>query len=416
MVHVTTLFWMACIFGFFMAWGIGANDVANAMGTSVGSKAISFRQAMLIAAIFESLGALLAGGQVTNTIRSKIIDINQMSMHPQILVFGMIAALLAAGIWLLFASQRGWPVSTTHTIVGSIIGFGLIEIGPHAIYWSQVTSIVLSWILTPVIAGVIAYCIFRSIQKLVLNTAEPLQNAKRYLPIYIFGVSFIVSLVTLTQGLQHLSIHFNFFESALMAAAFALLVMTIGALLLRKITNPEHRKFSDDFQQVERVFAILMLFTACSMAFAHGSNDVANAIGPLAAAVNILEHATISAQAPLPFWILALGAAGIVLGLATYGYKVIATIGTHITELTPSRGFSAELATAATVVLASGTGLPISTTQTLVGAVLGVGMARGISALNLTTIRNIFMSWIITLPSGAVLTICFFYVLRFFFS
>lgn len=414
MDHATLFIVLAILFGFFMAWGVGANDVANAMGTSVGSKALTIGQAIIIAAIFEAAGSMFAGGQVTDTIRGQIINASHLQNTPEILIYGMLAALLAAGTWLVIASVFGWPVSTTHSIIGAVIGFGVIEIGPGAIYWNRVTDIVLSWVVTPVIAGVIAYLLFRSVQWLIFNSKTPVRNAKRYVPFYIFLVALVLTLVTLVKGLKHVGLHFTTAESVGIAIGISIIIMLIGMLLLRRIPEESDQETKIDFTTLEKVFGILMIFTACAMAFAHGSNDVANAIGPLAAVYGIVTHGgSVMARSPLPFWILGLGAAGIVIGLATYGYKVIATVGHNITQLTPSRGFAAQLATASTVVIASGFGLPISTTQTLVGAVLGVGFARGIGALNLSVIRNIFMSWIITLPAGAIFAIIYFYILKF---
>ncbi len=342
---------LACLFGFFMAWGVGANDVANAMGTSVGSRALTIRQAILVAMVFEFCGAYFAGGEVTETIRSGIVDPQYMT--PDLLVFGMLSALLAAGVWLLLATIKGWPVSTTHSIVGAIIGFASVGVSVHAVHWGAIGPIVASWVVTPVLSGLLAFTLFRSVQWLVLHAEDPFRSARRYVPLYMF-----------LAGL---------------------------------------------------VFAVLMIFTACSMAFAHGANDVANAIGPVAAVVAVVQAGgdlELVTRSPVPSWVLLLGAVGIVIGLATYGYRVIATIGREITELTPSRGFAAELATASTVVGASAIGLPVSTTHTLVGAVLGIGMARGIGALNLRVIGSIFLSWVVTLPAGAVLAILFFLVLR----
>jgi inorganic phosphate transporter, PiT family len=415
MPHADLYLHLAIIFAFFMAWGVGANDVANAMGTSIGSKAIKFWQALLIAAIFEAAGALLAGGQVTQTICKQIIDPSLFATHPEVLVLGMMAALLAAGTWLVLASMKGWPVSTTHTIIGAITGFGLIILGPQDIKWGQMVNILLSWIVTPIISGVIAFLLFRSVQILIFNSRTPIKNAKRYVPGYIFLVSMILSLVTVFKGLKHLHLSFNWLEGTMLAITISMVTSLLGYCLLRKIPdNAGDQDLHAEIKQLEKIFGILMIFTACSMAFAHGSNDVANAIGPLAAVEAIVSaHGNINALSnPMPYWILILGAGGIVLGLATYGYKVIATIGKKITELTPSRGFAAELATASTVVIASAYGLPISTTQTLVGGVLGVGFARGIGAINLDVVRNIFLSWVITLPAGAGICIFYYHLLK----
>ncbi len=403
----------AAAVGFLMAWGIGANDVANAMGTSVGSKALTIKQAIIIAMIFEFAGAYLAGGEVTSTIRKGIIDASYYVDQPELLVFGMTSALLAAGLWLVIASYFGWPVSTTHSIVGAIVGFSAVGVGADSVAWSKVTGIVGSWIITPLISGIIAYMIFMSSQKLIFNTKDPIDNAKRYVPFYMFLAGFLLSLVTITKGLKHVGLHFTTGEAFILAIIIGIAVAVVGKLFINRIKIDPRADKKMHFANVEKIFAVLMIVTACAMAFAHGSNDVANAIGPLAAVVNIVgNNGQIAAKATLAWWILPLGGFGIVLGLAIFGKRVMATIGTGITHLTPSRGFAAELAAAATVVIASGTGLPISTTQTLVGAVLGVGMARGIAALNLGVVRNIVISWVITLPVGAALSIVFFYMMK----
>ncbi len=417
MEYATVFIILACLFGFFMAWGVGANDVANAMGTSVGSKALTVRQAILIAAVFEFAGAFLAGGAVTNTIRQGMIDSELLAGQPDLLVFGMLAALLAAGVWLLIASRMGWPVSTTHSIVGAIVGFAAVGIGMEAVQWGKVGSIVASWVISPAIAGVLSWWLFKSVQKFILDTDDPLGNAKRYVPVYMFLVGFILTLITLFKGLKHVGLELSAIESYAIAGLFGLAVMGIGIMLIRRVKFDPEADRDFHYANVEKVFAVLMIFTACAMAFAHGSNDVANAVGPLAAVIGVVQSGgMVMQQTVVPNWILLLGGAGIILGLVTYGYRVMATIGRRITELTPSRGFACELAAATTVVVASGTGLPISTTHTLVGAVLGVGLARGIAALDLYVVRTIFLSWIITLPAGAIMAITFFYILRGVFS
>ncbi len=413
MEYGTTFIILACVFGFFMAWGVGANDVANAMGTSVGSKAITIKQAIIIATIFEFAGAFLAGGQVTSTIRKGILDSSMIADNPEVLVFGMLASLLAAGIWLMVASRWGWPVSTTHTIVGAIVGFAVVAIGVDAVKWGKIGTIVSSWVVSPLLAGSIAYGLFYSVQRLILDTADPFKNAKRYVPIYIFFVGFIIALVTMYKGLKHVGLELTAAECYISATLIGIVSMVIGKFYINKLRFDPEADRDFHFTNVEKIFAVLMMFTACAMAFAHGSNDVANAIGPLAAVISIVENAgEVGQKSALPLWVLLLGGGGIVVGLVTYGHKVMATIGTGITELTPSRGFAATLAAATTVVLASRIGLPISTTHTLVGAVLDVGLARGIAALNLNVIRTIFMSWVITLPAGAILSIIFYFILR----
>ena len=365
-----------------------------------------------MASIFEFSGAYLAGGQVTSTIRSDIIDPSILTGSPELLVYGMIASLLAAGLWLLIASYNGWPVSTTHSIVGSIVGFAAVGIGVDAVAWPKVVSIVISWITSPLLAGLLSFGLFRSVQILVLDTSDPFTRAKKYVPYYMFMVGFVISMVTLLKGLSHVGLGLSFLRAAMYSIGIGVIIAAIGVALLSKIKLDENADRGFHYASVERVFAVLMIFTACSMAFAHGSNDVANAIGPLAAVNSVIEAGgQVAQQSQLPIWILILGGAGIVSGLILYGYRVMATIGKGITELTP-----AELAAATTVVLASGTGLPVSTTHTLVGAVLGVGLARGIAAINLRVISTIVVSWVVTLPAGAVLAIMFFYMLKGIFS
>ncbi|MDA0979272.1 MAG: inorganic phosphate transporter [Proteobacteria bacterium] len=408
----STLLLLTIIFGFFMAWGVGANDVANAMGTSVGAKAITVKQAIIIAMVFEFAGAYLAGGEVTSTIRKGIIDPAALSDDPHLLVYGMMSALLAAGIWLLIATTFGWPVSTTHSIVGAIVGFASVGISVDAVAWGKVGNIAASWIVSPILAGSLSFMLFMSVRKFVFDTADPFVSAKRVVPFYIFMVGFIISMVTMVKGLKHVGLDLTFQQSLVLSAIVALLFALIGIFAMSRI----HRvvdSANHDIVNIERLFGVLMLFTACSMAFAHGSNDVANAIGPLAAVNSIISSGgEVMQQARMPNWILLLGGGGIVAGLAIYGYRVMRTIGTHITELTPSSGFAAELAAATTVVIASGYSLPVSTTHTLVGGVLGVGLARGLAALNLRVVGTIFISWLVTLPAGAGLAIIFFYLFK----
>ncbi len=411
--HGTAMIILAIIFGLYMTWGIGANDLANAMGTSVGAGAVTVKQAIGIAIIFEFLGAVLAGGSVTKTIRKGIIDPSGIINNPEILVYGMLAALLAAAFWLMIASAKGWPVSTTHSIIGALIGFAMVGIGPDAVYWGKVAEVVASWIISPAIGGTIAFLLVMSTRKLIFDTDNPLRSAKKWAPYYIFLVGFIISLVTLFKGLTHLKLNLSVFQSFGVAVVFGLITAAIGAYFVSKVEEDITGSRNYHYTSVEKVFTPMMLFTACSMAFAHGSNDVANGIGPLAAVYSIVtSNGEVMQNSELPLWILLLGGGGIVLGLITLGYRVMLTVGKKITELTPSRGFCAELAAASTVVIASKTGLPVSTTHILVGAVLGVGLARGIGALDLRVVLNIIISWLVTLPAGAIMAMLFFFTLK----
>ena len=402
---------IAGFIGFFMAFGIGANDVANSMGTSVGSKAITIKQAIIIAAIFEFLGAFLAGGEVTSTIRKGIVDPDIYANDINIFVIGMMAALLAGGTWLYIASLRGWPVSTTHSIVGSIIGFVLITKGVDAVSWSKVGNIAMSWVTSPVFSATLAFALYMSAKKLILDRAEPEKAAITYIPFYSFLVAVVISLVTARKGLKHVGIQWSDNEMYLFIFIFSSIVGLITAFFLR--TNKE--KIMRD-GGIEFAFGLLMIVSASAMAFAHGSNDVANAIGPLAAIVSVVDTGEIGSKAAINPWVLFLGAIGIVFGLATLGSRVIKTVGQKITTLTPSLGFSAEMATASTVVAATYLGFPISTTHTLVGGVIGVGLAKGAEHLDFSSIRRIIASWLVTIPAGAAFTVLFYLVLRIIFN
>ena len=412
-----TLIILAVIFGVFMTWGIGANDVANALGTSVGSGAITVKTAIIIAVIFEFAGAAIAGGNVTRTIRKDIIDPSQIGDRPELIIFGMLAALLAAGCWLAIASQKGWPVSTTHSIVGAIVGFAVVGIGIEAVYWGKITQIAASWVLSPVLGGGFAFLLMLSIQKFIMNAQKPFESAIKLAPVYIFLVGFVISLVTLFKGLKHLKIDLSVGESLLIASLIGAIVALIGKITINRVDTNENVNSGSQISSVERVFAPMIVFTACAMAFAHGSNDVANGVGPLAAVYGLVKSGgELTQKIDMPLWILVLGGFGIVLGLATFGYRVMRTIGAKITALTPTSGFCATIAAAITVVLASRTGMPVSTTHIAVGAVMGVGLARGFAALDLRVIASIFLSWIVTLPVGAFLAAGFFFMLKGIFS
>ena len=469
MEYQTTLIVLALVFGFYMAWNIGANDVANAMGTSVGSGALTFRRAVILAAILEFAGAFFVGSHVSDTVRKGIVDPMLFAGDPNAFVLGMLSALLAAGVWLQVASYFGWPVSTTHSIVGAIIGFGIVYGGMSAIHWTKVGTIAASWVVSPLMSGTISFLIFQLVLNRVFYQPDPVKAVRRFTPYMVFVVLAIMTLVMVFKGLKHLKLDLPLGSALLVSCGVGLVGAIISIFLLKryknsateeeqhqarefymvrtmqrairhltragraadsgtkdsidqvileseKITTTSERRVNlgsdkNEYRQVERIFVFLQILTACFVAFAHGANDVANAIGPLSAAVQTLQDGVVAAKATVPLWALALGGGGIVIGLAMYGWKVMETVGKRITELTPSRGFCAEFGAATTIVIASKLALPISTTHTLVGAVLGVGLARGIGALNLTTVRDIGISWVITIPAGALLAIIFYNIL-----
>jgi len=401
--------WIAAAMALYMAWAIGANDVANAMGTSVGSGALTIWGAIIVAAILEFSGAFLAGGHVTDTVRKGMLDMSMMTREQ--LIYGMLGSLAAAGTLLVVATRFGLPISTTHSIVGAIVGFGAVAIGLDAVKWGKISQIVLSWITSPLLAGVIAFFIFQITRIKVLDKPDPIAQIRKLGPVFFFFVFFIIGLVTLFKGLKPLKLDLSLTQSVIGSVALGFVGAGLGVFFIRRVDlgeeDPKHR-----FNRVERIFVVLQILTACAIAFAHGSNDVANSIGPLAAIANAVQGMDLGSKAPVEPWMLAIGGFGIVIGLATWGYRVMETIGKKITELTPSRGFSAELAAATTIVVASRMGIPISTTHTLVGAVLGVGLARGIGALDLSVVGRIILSWLATLPIAAGLSIFFFYFFR----
>ncbi len=402
---------------FLMTWGVGANDLANVMSTTMGSKALSVRQAMIIALIFEFAGAFLGGSGVTETMRDGIINSSQLSNQPLILIEGMLGVLLACTIWMNLASYIGVPVSITNALVGSMVGFGSVVLGPESIHWHQVYYIAIGWVTSPLIAGIAGYALFISIQQSIFTKNDPLEKAKRYVPVYLFLVGTILSFITVFKGLNHFDIHLNLKQDLAVTLISSISLTVIGIIFIKRIPEMPKIRRRERFIQVEKYFAVLMALTACAMVFAHGSNDVALAVGPL----SIIESLVMNGNQPLgatnyPAWIIFLGCGGVVIGFLMYGRKVIETVGSSITALTPSRAFAATLAAATTVVVATSTGIPVSATQTLVGAVLGVGLARGIGALNLIVIRNIFMSWILTLPVASLLTILAYKTLHFFLS
>ena len=401
--------WIAGALALYMAWAIGANDVANAMGTSVGSGALTVWGAILVAAIFEFAGAFFAGGHVTDTVRKGMLDVSLVDRDQ--LIYGMLGSLAAAGTLLVGATRFGLPVSTTHAIVGAIVGFGVVSGGPEVVNWGKIGQIVLSWLTSPLIAGVFAFVIFQITRAKVLDTKDPVAQIRKLGPIFFFLVFFIIGLVTLFKGLKPLKLNLELTEALMGSILLGFIGAGVGVFFIRRVElgqeDPKHR-----FSRVEKIFVVLQILTACAIAFAHGSNDVANAIGPLAAISSAISGADLGGKASVSPWMLAIGGIGIVFGLATWGYRVMETVGKRITELTPSRGFAAQLAAATTIVVASRLGIPVSTTHTLVGAVLGVGLARGISALDMRVVGKIIASWVATLPIAAGLSMFFYFFFK----
>ena len=458
--------------GFYMAWNIGANDVSNAMGTSVGSGALTLFKAVIIAGILEFCGAFFLGGNVSQTMQQGIVNPDLFAQNPKILLYGMLSALIATAVWLQIASYFGWPVSTTHAIVGALLGFGALIGGIHTVHWGEVGKIALSWVISPALSGLFAYFIFSTLQRKVLFAMNPIFASKKLIPVLFFIVLFVFTLSVLFNGLGSFKIKLSLLETCGIGVIVGAIGGLISMIVIRNRSFPqpqtvspnvsqqvfslnkamrhlrrvkltskgtrrdevgrilrdveeyaeevrEHSNLytaSSDYQVVEKMFASLQVLSAAYVAFAHGANDVANAIGPVAAALDIIRHGHLLMTSSIPPWLLAMGGVGIVVGLATWGWRVMETIGKKITELTPTRGFSAEFGAAITILIASKLGLPISTTHCIVGAVLGVGLARGISALNLRMLRDIALSWIITIPSSAIVCILLFYLIRAIFS
>ena len=392
---------IACIY---MACNIGAYDVANAMGTSVGSKALTFKQAIMIAAVAEFIGAFFVGGHVSDTIRKGMLDPTIFEAVPYHLVYGMISALIAAALWLHIASYLGWPVSTTHSIVGGVVGFGVIAGGMDVINWGKMGQVVLSWVVSPVMGGLVAFCVFKFISKKVFSKRTPLVHAKNLLPYMVFCVFVILANAMVYKGLKNLHLNLSFSSALVISLAVGSLAFLVAKFFAGKITYNTSWDLQKQFLETENIFKYLQVLTAFYVAFAHGSNDVANAVGPLAAVVSILKDGHVHMKVIMPLWILGLGGGFIVFGLLIWGARVMKTVGENITELTPSRGFAATFAAATVVLICSKMGLPISTTHTLVGSVIGVGLARGLPTLNLAIVKMIMISWVSTIPFTAIIS------------
>ena len=407
----TIILVVAVSFGFYMAWNIGANDAANSMGTSVGSGALTLKQAVIAASIFSFVGAVLLGGDVTNTIRKGMIDPGIFGDTPFYLIYGMLSALFATGLWLQLATYYGLPVSTTHSIVGAILGIGFTVGGLDALNIKKILQIFASWVVSPVSGGLIAFIVFTYIKKKIIDTKTPLHNVKTQAPYLAFSVFVILTLSLIYKGMKNLHLNVPFDKALVISIGAGILSFLICNMLTKKIKGDEKNGFEKEYHRMEKIFGYLQILTALYVALAFGANDVANAIGPLAAIVSAIQTKTVAMKIGVPIWVLALGGIGIAVGICTWGYKVIETTGKRITELTPSRGFSAEFGTATTVLGCSLMGLPVSTTHTLVGSIIGVGIARGIATLNFQVVKNIFLSWIITLPLTAILSIIIFKIL-----
>jgi inorganic phosphate transporter, PiT family len=404
----TILLWFGILACVYMACNIGANDVANAMGTSVGAKSLTFRQAVLVAAIAEFAGAVFVGGHVSDTVRKGMVDPNLFGDMPLHLVYGMISALVAASIWLHIASSLGWPVSTTHSIVGAVVGFGFIAGGADAVNWGKVGSVVMSWVVSPVMGGLVAYGVFRFITIYIFDKRNPVAQSKKLVPYMVFVVFVILAISMVYKGLKNLKLDLDFQNALLISLFVGLIAFVIAKILVRKIKAVSPDDINLQFVSTEHIFKFLQVITAFYVAFAHGANDVANAVGPLAAVVSILKTGSVEMKVQMPLWILTMGGTCIVIGLLIWGMRVMETVGKKITEITPSRGFSAEFAAATVVLACSKMGLPISTTHTLVGSVIGVGMARGLASLNIGIIQKIVISWFATIPFTAVLAMLFY--------
>lgn len=396
----------ATMVGLYMAANIGANDLANAMGTSVGSGAITLKQAVVISIIANTFGAVLAGGYVTNTISKGIIDPSLLAGHPDKLMFGMFAALISAGICVHLATLFGLPVSTTHAIVGAVVGFGIISVGAGSVTWSKVISIATSWIISPVAGGFIAGGLYYLAEKKIMSAKDPLRASERYAPFLIFLVFLVLILSVIFKGLKNFHLEFGFFQTVLLTIPCAAVVGAFGRWWIRWQTNPEHkpRYGQEGYSPVDRIFAQLQILTACYIAFAHGANDVANAIGPLAAIFSVIKTKAVALQVEVPLWMLLAGGIAVGGGLLAFGTRVMETIGKNITEITPIRGFCAQFGGATTILICSRLGFPVSTTHVLVGSVVGVGIMRGMGALDLRILKNIGLSWLITLPFTMLLS------------
>ncbi|NMG22231.1 inorganic phosphate transporter [Brasilonema bromeliae] len=421
---------IVALLAFYLAWNLGANDVANSMGTSVGSKAVTLKQALIIAGVLEFTGAVLFGQEVSQTLATEIVNPALFADTPQMLVTGMVAVLLSGGLWLQIATSRGLPVSSSHAVVGAIAGFSWVALGVSAIDWSTIGQITIGWIITPVISGAIAALFYSQIKRWILDQPNPLVQLNEWIPwlsAVLLGIFGVIVLPSLTQGLatfliEQVGFKIPAHDIPLVTGAVATVGLTFyswrqledkGTRRQADKADKETREKTQIQNPVERLFGRFQLLSACFVAFAHGSNDVGNAIAPLAAIAYINRTGSVPTDGfNIPIWILILGGVGIVTGLAILGKKVIATIGESIISLQPSSGFCAELATATTILLASRLGLPVSTSHALVGGVVGIGLVQDIKSIQFKTLQGIAAAWVITVPASAVLSAAIFSVLR----
>jgi PiT family inorganic phosphate transporter len=391
-----------------MAWNIGANDVANSMASAVGAKAITIRQAIFIAGLLNIVGATFIGSHVTNTIRKGIISTEVMS-DPQLALAGALAALLASALWVSFATWRSLPVSTTHSIVGAMIGFGIMAGGIEMVNWVKLGAVVLSWVISPVFSLVIGFVMFKVIVWRILSRREHFIQALRFSPYFISVAIFVVVLSFLFKTPLGKTISISMPFAIMMSFTMALIMGFIGRLLLKKVIP-----YSEN-NGAEEIFRRIQIGTSCYVALAQGANDVANAIGPLAVIYFLVKTGTVGAKVPVPVFLLLFGGIGIALGIGMAGSRVMTTIGTKITTLTNTRGFSVDFAAATTVLVASKLGLPVSTTHAAVGGVMGVGIARGLEAVDFRVIFQIMVYWVLTVPAAAVTSMVIFRIIRFFY-
>lgn len=406
----------AVVIAVYMAWNIGANDVANSMADAVGSRALTVFWAVVLAGICNFCGAVLVGGHVTDTVRKGIIDTQAFSHNPRMLAHGMVCAMLAAALWLNLASYLGMPVSTTHSIVGAIIGFGILQAGVGHVHWGKLGQIVASWFISPLAGGILAFIIFRLISRYILSVEKPVLAAYKGVPVCAFFTFAILILAIIYKGLKNIHLNLPGSHAFILSIIGGLIAAGISALFIkRNCRGNGELPFEQQLARVEKIFAVQVVITSCTVAFAHGANDVANAIGPLAAVTEIIKNNSIPGQVPVSIWLLVLGGLGIAIGLATFGYRVMRLVGTKVTEITPSRGVAADLAGMVTVLGCSKMGLPISTTHTLVGAIVGVGLARGITAIDRKVVGSIFASWFATVPIAAGLTVLLYLIARWLF-